>query len=147
MSPREVSLVQNTFHQLIPITDQAAALFYARLFELDPTLRALFDGDMREQGRKLMQSLALTVGSLNQFEALLPAVRQLGVRHASYGVRDEHYATVGTALLWTLEKCLGGAFTAAAKAAWTNTYVALANAMMDGAHGTELTTGLTATAS
>jgi nitric oxide dioxygenase len=146
MSPREVSLVQNTFHQLIPVTDQAAALFYARLFELDPALRTLFDGDMREQGRTLMQSLALTVGSLNQFDALLPALRQLGARHASYGVRDEHYATVGTALLWTLEKCLGSAFTPAARSAWTATYVALANAMMDGAHGTEVASGLAAAA-
>lgn len=139
MCPREVSIIQNTFSLLGPISDQAAALFYARLFELDPTLRSLFEGDMREQGRALMQALAVTIGSLDQFDALVPAVRQLGVRHAGHGVRDQHYATVGVALLWTLERCLGAAFTPAAKTAWTKTYDALANAMLEGAHHTETT--------
>lgn len=134
MNPREISLVQDSFRAVAPIADQAAALFYARLFELDPALRALFHGDMREQGRKLMAILGVAVGSLEKLDQILPAVRQLGVRHAGYGVHDGHYATVGAALLWTLEKGLGSAFTTEVRAAWTTVYSSLASTMLDAAH-------------
>ena len=134
MTAREITLVQSSFRAVAPIADQAAALFYARLFELDPALRALFRGDMQEQGRKLMSVLGLAVGSLEKLDQLLPAVRQLGVRHVGYGVDDGHYATVGAALLWTLEKGLGSAFTPEVRAAWTTTYTTLASTMLDAAH-------------
>jgi hemoglobin-like flavoprotein len=134
MTPAEISLVKDSFRQVVPIGEQAAALFYARLFELDPSLRALFRGDMSEQGRKLMTMLATAVVSLEQIDRLLPALRQLGSRHANYGVRDEHYATVGTALLWTLEKGLGAAFTRDVREAWMKTYTLIAQTMMDAAH-------------
>lgn len=129
MNAREILLVRSSFQKLAPIAGQAAALFYARLFELDPALRPLFRGDMREQGRKLMQMIALAVGALDRLDTILPAVRQLGARHADYGVRDEHYATVGAALLWTLEKGLGAEFTPELRDAWTQTYTTLADAM------------------
>jgi nitric oxide dioxygenase len=135
MTSTEILLVQDTFRQIARISDQAAALFYARLFELDPSLRPMFRGDMAEQGRKLMHVLALAVSSLNKLETLLPAVRQLGINHTGYGVREEHYATVGAALLWTLEKGLGPAFTPEVRAAWTETYATLANVMQDAARG------------
>lgn len=131
MTPAEVDLVKDSFRKILPIADQAAALFYARLFELDPELRPLFRGDMAEQGRKLMSMIAVAVSSLDRLETILPAVRQLGARHASYGVREEHYATIGAALLWTLEKGLGPDFTHAVRAAWTTTYSLLANTMID----------------
>ena len=134
MTAPEIKLVQSSFRAVAPIADQAAALFYARLFELDPALRALFRGDMQEQGRKLMSVLGLAVGSLEKLDQLLPAVRQLGVRHVGYGVDDGHYATVGAALLWTLEKGLGSAFTPEVRAAWTTTYTTLASTMLDAAH-------------
>jgi hemoglobin-like flavoprotein len=134
MTAQEIKLVQSSFRAVAPIADQAAALFYARLFELDPALRALFRGDMQEQGRKLMGVLGLAVGSLEKLDQLLPAVRQLGVRHVGYGVDDGHYATVGAALLWTLEKGLGSAFTPEVRAAWTTTYTTLASTMLDAAH-------------
>jgi nitric oxide dioxygenase len=131
MTPREISLIQDSFRQVLPSLDAAATLFYARLFELDPSLRPMFRGDMREQGRKLMQMLALAVTSLSDLEKLVPAARALGARHAGYGVRDEHYATVGAALLWTLEKGLGPSFTAEVRAAWTAAYSLLSAAMID----------------
>jgi hemoglobin-like flavoprotein len=126
----EIALVKDSFRRVQPIADQAAALFYARLFELDPSLRPLFRGDLAEQGRKLMSMIAMAVSSLDRLDTLVPAVRQLGARHGAYGVRNEHYATVGTALLWTLEKGLGPAFTPDVRAAWTATYTLLANTMM-----------------
>lgn len=133
MTSAEITLVRDSFRKVAPIADQAAALFYARLFELDPSLRPLFNGDMAEQGRKLMQMLGLAVGGLNELHNLLPIVRHLGLRHAGYGVRDEHYETVGEALLWTLGRGLGPAFTEETQAAWARAYWTLAETMKAGA--------------
>jgi nitric oxide dioxygenase len=137
MTPSEITLVKESFEKVRPISDQAATLFYGRLFELDPALRSLFHGDMVEQGRKLMASLALATATLDRPDQLLPVVRSLGVRHVSYGVREEHYATVGAALLWTLEKGLGADFTPAVRAAWTETYTLLAETMIAAARAAE----------
>lgn len=133
MTSTEISLVKESFRKVLPIADQAAALFYTRLFELDPSLRALFHGDMAEQGRKLMHMLGMAVAGLDRLEQLVPAVRALGLRHAGYRVRDEHYETVGEALLWTLGRGLGAAFTPEMQAAWAKTYWTLAETMKAGA--------------
>jgi hemoglobin-like flavoprotein len=133
MNPTEILLVQDSFRKVLPISEQAAALFYARLFELDPSLRAMFRGEMSEQGRKLMTMIATAVSSLTRLETLVPVVRQLGARHSGYGVREEHYATVGAALLWTLEKGLGSEFTPEVRAAWTKTYTLLSTTMINAA--------------
>ena len=129
MTPEHIALVQRTFADVLPLADTAAALFYERLFMLDPALRVLFHSDMQEQGRKLMAVLQLAVAGLSRLEALLPMVQQLGVRHRSYGVKDAHYATVGTALLWTLQQGLGERFTPEVQAAWTSAYTLLADTM------------------
>ena len=130
MTPTEKDLVQTSFAKVAPIAEQAAALFYDRLFEMDPSLKALFKAtDMREQGKKLMQMIAFCVKGLDALDQLVPAVQNLGKRHAGYGVTDAHYDTVGGALLWTLEKGLGPAFTPDVKSAWTTVYVLLASTM------------------
>jgi len=113
-----------------PIAEQAAELFYNRLFELDPNLRALFkETDLKEQGRKLMGMLAMVVNGLDRFDTLRPSVEGLGRRHVEYYVRPEDYNTVGSALLWTLEQGLGPAFTPEVKEAWTSAYEALSSVM------------------
>ena len=132
MTDEQIKLVQDSFRQVAPIAETAAQLFYARLFELDPDLELLFKGNLTEQGRKLMQMLAVAVNSLDRMDQLLPVVRSLGARHVSYGVRDKDYDTVGQALLWTLRKGLGDGFTPDVEAAWTNVYVTLASAMQSG---------------
>ena len=132
MTNEQIKLVQDSFRQVAPIAETAAQLFYARLFELDPDLELLFKGNLTEQGRKLMQMLAVAVNSLDRMDQLLPVVRSLGARHVSYGVRDKDYDTVGQALLWTLQKGLGDGFTPDVEAAWTNVYVTLASAMQSG---------------
>ena len=111
MTPSQKSLVQQTFAQVVPIADQAAALFYGRLFELDPSLRPLFKSDIRAQGQKLMQMIGYAVSKLDAPDELTLAVEGLGRKHVGYGVKDADYGTVGAALLWTLEKGLGAAFT------------------------------------
>jgi hemoglobin-like flavoprotein len=129
MTPQQIGLVQSTWARVVPIKETAADLFYGRLFELDPSLRTLFKGDLKEQGRKLMAMINVAVASLDKLDTIVPAVKDLGRRHVGYGVKPEHYGTVATALLWTLEKGLGDAFTPAAKEAWTQTYMVLAGAM------------------
>lgn len=134
MTPEQITLVQSSWEKVKPISDQAAELFYGRLFELDPSLKPLFSGDMKEQGKKLMATLNLAVSSLTRLETILPAVQDLGRRHVQYGVPDESYQTVGAALLWTLDQGLGEAFTDDVKEAWTETYVTLSTVMLDAAH-------------
>ncbi|MBT9505644.1 globin family protein [Rhodoferax sp.] len=137
MNSEQIQLVQSTFNSVRPIAGVAAQLFYDQLFELDPSLRSLFKGDITRQGQMLMSMLGTAVNGLSKLETLVPVVHQLGIRHAGYGVRTEHYDTVGSALLWTLEKGLGNEFTPAARAAWTVAYALLAQTMQAGAHEAE----------
>lgn len=130
MTPEQIELVQSTWDAVKPDADTVAELFYQRLFELDPSLKPLFKGDMKEQGKKLMATLNLAVASLTKLEEILPAVQALGRRHVEYGVPDESYQTVGQAMLDTLAKGLGEAFTDDVKEAWTQTYVTLSTVMI-----------------
>jgi hemoglobin-like flavoprotein len=129
MTPQQVELVQTSFKKVVPIAATAADLFYNRLFEIAPETRTLFPRDLAEQKGKLMSMLGTAVTNLHKLDAILPAVKDLGQRHKGYGVTAAHYAPVGAALLWTLEKGLGPDFTPEVKAAWTETYTALAGVM------------------
>jgi hemoglobin-like flavoprotein len=129
MTPLQVELVQTSFQKVVPIAATAADLFYDRLFEISPETRAMFPKDLTEQKGKLMSMLGTAVTNLHKLDTILPAVKDLGQRHKGYGVTAAHYAPVGAALLWTLEKGLGPDFTPDVKAAWTETYTALAGVM------------------
>jgi hemoglobin-like flavoprotein len=133
MTNEDILLVQLSWRKVLPIKDDVAELFYLKLFELDPALRALFSGDMEQQGAKLVQMITAAVRGLDRMDALLPVVRELGMRHAAYGVRDEHFGTVGTALLWTLEQTLRADFTPEVKSAWIKTYGVLSQPMREAA--------------
>jgi hemoglobin-like flavoprotein len=129
MDQGQQALVRASFAKVAPISAQAAALFYDRLFTLDPGLRPLFRGDMKRQGEMLMAVLATAVGNLHRLDQILPAVRDLGRRHAGYGVKDSDYDTVAAALLSTLEMALGEDFTPPVRNAWAACYQALAGEM------------------
>lgn len=133
MNPEQIRLVKSTWTMVTPMTQQAGELFYGRLFELDPSLEPMFKTERSEQVRKLMASLNTVVMSLERLETILPNIQALGRRHVDYGVKDEHYDTVGAALLWTLEQGLGDAFTPEVKDAWTTAYGALAGVMKEAA--------------
>ena len=133
MTPAQIDAVQSSFALVRPIANQAGEMFYARLFEIDPSLRSLFKGDIAEQSKKLMQMLAVAVNSLNNLEAIVPAVQALGARHAGYGVKDRDYGTVAEALLWTLQKGLGDAFTPEVKTSWVAAYTVLSGTMQEAA--------------
>jgi hemoglobin-like flavoprotein len=137
MTPRQQNLIQTSFAQVAPIADQAAIIFYDRLFELDPSLRPMFaHTDMPAQRRNLMQTLTVVVKSIDKLEAIVPAVEALGRRHAGYGVQPSHFATVGAALLDTLAIGLGEGFTPEVRDAWATAYGILADVMI-GAMGEE----------
>jgi hemoglobin-like flavoprotein len=133
MTPEQIELVKTSWAQVVPIADTAAKLFYGKLFELDPSLKNLFKGDMAEQGRKLMRMVGTAVNGLDRLDQIVPAVKNLGVRHVAYGVQDVHYDTVGSALLWTLGQGLGDAFTPDVETAWATVYGLLADTMKSAA--------------
>jgi hemoglobin-like flavoprotein len=138
MTPRQIELVQQTFKQVVPVRLEVARLFYGRLFWLDPTLKRLFHGNLEEQGDKLTATLARVVGELHRVHTVLDAIKGLAIRHVEYGVEDRHYATVGSALLWTLGQGLGSAFTDEVKEAWTAAYGLLSGTMMEAARESRL---------
>ena len=135
MTPAQVKLIQDSFAKVAPISEQAAALFYGRLFEIAPEVKPLFKGDMTEQGRKLMRTLAVVVNGLGDLNAILPAASALAKRHVAYGVTPGHYAPVGAALLWTLERGLGAQWTQDLAAAWAAAYATLSGFMIGEAYG------------
>ena len=138
MNAQQIRLVQESFEHVAPIAGTAADLFYQRLFELDPSLRPMFKEDLQPQKAKLMQTLTAVVRWLHQIEKLIPVVEDLGRRHVGYGVRDEHYQTVGAALLWTLEQGLGDLYTAEVAEAWIAAYTLLTGVMQKAAAEVEL---------
>jgi hemoglobin-like flavoprotein len=135
MNPSQVKLVQESFAKVAPISEQAAVIFYDRLFEVAPAVKAMFPADMTEQRKKLMGMLAAVVNGLTNLESILPAASALAKRHVGYGAKPEHYPVVGGALLWTLEKGLGEAWTPAVAAAWTAAYSTLSSFMISEAYG------------
>jgi hemoglobin-like flavoprotein len=136
MTDDQKTMVRNSYASVSPNAPAVAAMFYQRLFELDPGLRPLFKGDMAEQGRKLMAMIDTAVANLHQIDTIVPAVQQLGERHKTYGVKAADYDTVAAALLWTLEQGLGDAFTPPVREAWTVCYGTLAGVMKDAAAAT-----------
>jgi hemoglobin-like flavoprotein len=135
MTPEEVKAIQESFAKVAPISEQAAALFYGRLFEIAPTVKPLFRGDMKEQGRKLMATLSVVVNGLSNLESILPAASGLAKRHVAYGVKAADYEPVGEALLWTLERGLGTQWTPELAAAWASAYGVLSDFMISEAYG------------
>jgi hemoglobin-like flavoprotein len=135
MTPAQIKAIQDSFAKVTPVAPQAAALFYGRLFEIAPSVKPLFRGDMEEQGHKLMATLAVVVNGLGNLNAILPAASALAKRHVGYGVKAEHYEPVGAALLWTLERGLSAQWTPDLAAAWDSL---LSEHMIREAYGSSL---------
>jgi nitric oxide dioxygenase len=135
MTPEQVALVQRSLAEVAPMSDRAAAMFYSRLFEVAPSVKSMFPPDMTEQRKKLMAMIEAVVNGLSSLESVLPAAGVLAKRHIAYGAKPEHYPVVGLALLWTLEKGLGEAWTAEVADAWTAAYETLSSHMIAVAYG------------
>lgn len=137
MSPRQIQLVRDSFAIIARYQEVAALVFYRRLFELDPALRPLFKGDIQEQAKKLTDMLAALIAMLESPSGLVEELRDMGKRHAGYGVRDEHYITVGSALLDMLAATLEHGFTAEVREAWATLYAVVEATMKEGAAATQ----------
>lgn len=133
MTPEQTDLVRLSHARVRPVADRVAARFYARLFELVPSLRPLFIGDLRRQGTKLMAMLDAAVGVLDRPEALLPLLAPLGTRHAGYGVQARDYRAFGVALLAALEDGLGEALDAPTREAWAALHRLVSRTMLEAA--------------
>jgi hemoglobin-like flavoprotein len=134
MNPSQIKLVQESFAKVAPIADQAAVMFYNRLFEIVPQVKAMFPADLTEQRKKLMATLSVVVNGLGDLDSVLPAASALARRHVSYGAKPEHDPVVGGALLCTLEKGLGDGWTPEVATAWTAAYGTLSGFMISEAH-------------
>ncbi|MEM7372769.1 MAG: globin family protein [Bacteroidota bacterium] len=133
MTPYQIQLIQDSWKLVLPIADQAGALFYGRLFEIAPSVRPMFSDDLSSQTKKLMGTLAVVVSRLHQLDTILDQVQKLGASHNKYGVTAEQYAPVGAALLWTLEQGLGDAWNEELAEAWATAYGILSSAMIEAA--------------
>ena len=134
MTPEQITLVQTSFAKIRPAVREVAALFYRRLFEVAPEVRAMFPEDMDEQGKKLMSVLGVAVQSLTNLPALVPVLEELAQKHLKYGVEAAHYDVVGDVLLWTLEQGLQGEFTDDVREAWAQTYALVSETMCNAAY-------------
>ena len=134
MTPEQKTHVKTTWQLVVPIADKAAQLFYGKLFEIDPSTQSMFKStDMPEQRKKLVLALGAVIAGLDNLAPLVPVLENLGKKHVAYGVRDEHYDSVGAALLWTLEQGLQDKWTSQVKDAWIAAYTAVAGVMRDAA--------------
>lgn len=129
MTPEQIKLVQTTFDRIRPVARETGELFYQKFFEMDPTVRPLFKGDMKQQGLMLMTAIGMAVSNLDRPETIAGNIEALGHRHHQYGVRPADYNTFGAALMWTLEQVLGDAFTQEVREAWGETFALLSNSM------------------
>jgi len=118
LSPEQIMLVQSSWEEIEPMSGKIGEAFYAKLFELDKSAAALFEGDINQQARTLMGMIGMAVSLLDKPEAMSAALRDLGERHAQYGVQHAHFAPFGDALIWGVEKALGPAFTPEIREAW-----------------------------
>src|SRR5215471_3864150 len=133
MTGDQIYLLRKSFEIVEQHKHVAALVFYRRLFELDPKLRWLFTTNIEEQSKKLIDMLGLALSLSERPEVLQMEVRELGARHATYGVQEEYYETVGRAMLEMLGHVLGEQFTPATRQAWTEFYDFMAETMKTGA--------------
>lgn len=118
MTQSEKQMIRDSYEQIRTYQESVFMLFYGRMFQLDPSIKPMFKNDMREQSKKLVDTLDILVGSLDGLEKLLPAVRELGRSHAGYGVKPHHYETLASAMLWAFGQALSGSFPPEVRAAW-----------------------------
>jgi hemoglobin-like flavoprotein len=130
MTPEQIGLVRTSFAEVAKIREPAAALFYGRLFEVAPSVRPMFKGDLAAQGAKLMAAIGMVVAGLDRLDRIVPQIEALARRHVAYGAQEAHYAVVGDTLIWTLEQGLGDGFTVPVREAWAKAYGVLAGAMI-----------------
>jgi hemoglobin-like flavoprotein len=130
MTEKQIQLVRESWQLVAINADAAGELFYSRLFEVAPSMREMFSGDMRSQSRKLMGMLGMIVSKLDKLDSLIDDIKMLAKRHDTYGARPAHYQVVGETLIWTLSTGLSEKWNEETEQAWIAAYTILANAMI-----------------
>ena len=125
--------LRRSFLAVIRDPEAFGELFYQRLFELAPPVRAMFPDDMKSQQQKLVHAIAVLVRGLDQPQAMEPVLRLLGARHVGYGVHAHQYVVVGEALIDTLDRVGDAPLDDATRQAWTQLYGWVAATMLAGA--------------
>ncbi|HEX6880485.1 MAG TPA: globin domain-containing protein [Terriglobales bacterium] len=119
MTSRQKQIVKESFPLIREVAIPVSLLFYGRLFDLDPSLRKLFHIDMKEQSQKLVAMLDAIVSGIEDWDRIVPVLRELGQRHVNYGVKGAHYDTLCSALVWAFGQGLQPGFDDETRAAWT----------------------------
>lgn len=135
LTPDDVAHVRTSFDRTWSGAKRLSDVFYEQLFEAVPEVRPMFRGDLEDQKRKFIGTLAVIVGSLENPPVLLPAAEKLARQHVDYGVTPDHYAVVGTVLLASLARCLDGEWTPDVADAWAKAYGVLSAHMIATAYG------------
>jgi hemoglobin-like flavoprotein len=134
MTTQQVNLVKTSWKMFQDISPTLIGdVFYSKLFMAVPKVRPMFHITTEEQSGKLIEMLNVIVGRLDRLHELSEDIRQLAIRHVSYGVKAEHYQPVGDALLWTLAQGLGKDWNDEVKDAWATCYRLLSQTMIDAA--------------
>jgi hemoglobin-like flavoprotein len=133
VTPRQKQIICESFPLIREIAIPVSLLFYGRLFDLDPSLRRLFKIDLKEQSKKLVATLDALVEGVDDWEKIVPVLRELGQRHVGYGVKEQHYDTVCSALVWAFGQALQPGFDDEVRAAWTAVIRAVNEQMKIGA--------------
>lgn len=115
-------LVQQSFALLEPALEPLMDLFFARLFQMEPSLRNLFPNDLSHHKRIFCRTLALIICEMEELAQLDTRVEELGKLYIALGLDAGAYDTLGAALVWTVEIGLGEAFTLEMRTAWSLFY-------------------------
>jgi len=134
MNKQQIELLQRAFAKVDPVAQEVGDLFYGRLFEMDPSLRPLFTGDIKAQAKMLMTAIGLAVQRLDHPDVVTSQVALIGQRHLNYGAMPADFDKFGAALQWALEQTLGDAFTPSAKDAWTEAFKFIVQGMKTATH-------------
>ena len=136
LTKRQVEVILLSWRLLTPESQERfIALFYERLFKINPTLeKGMFAHvQMDEQKRKLGAAIATVVDSVENLSAAAPTLKELGKKHAAWEVTAEQYSQVGSAVLYALGEVLNDDFTSEVEKAWTDAYEIISTTMQEAA--------------
>ena len=126
----EAEMLRASFHDLRKNMAPASVAFYEALFAKAPELRKMFRDDIAGQGMRFMTTLGAILTGIEHSGSDDARIATLGQGHRLMGVKPEHFAPMGAALIETLQGELGNAFTPELKTAWEKAYSQIAESII-----------------
>ncbi len=130
MTPQQIQLLKKSWESIKPKASQLAEVFYYQLFDANPDLRVMFKGSFYEQQQKFIRMIDMIIANVNHLYVIQNDLQKSGLRHQEYGVKPEHYAPVGAALLSALQQSLKDEWTPEHTEAWSEAYKVLSEQML-----------------